>query len=137
MLDNEGITTVLDRWAAAEAAGDAEAIAGCLSEDFLGVGPLGFILPKQAWLQRHSPDGLVYEKFELQETQVREYGDTAVVTTLVDQPGTHQGNPIPRNTRSTLVLVKQDGQWRITTDHMSFVAGTPGAPPIPGPPRER
>jgi uncharacterized protein (TIGR03086 family) len=131
MAADNGITAVLDRWAAGEAAGDNEVLADCLSEDFVGVGPLGFLLPKQAWLHRHGSGGLVYEKFELQETQVREYGDTAVVTTLVDQPGTYQGNPIPQCTRSTLVLVKQDGQWRISTDHMSFVAGTPGAPPIP------
>ena len=82
-------------------------------------------------LHRHGAGGLVYEDFTLQETQVREYGDTAVVTALIDQPGTHQGNPIPNNTRSTLVLVKQSGKWLITTNHMSFVAGTPGAPPIP------
>jgi uncharacterized protein (TIGR02246 family) len=136
-MKHEGISAVLERWAASEAAGDAEAIADCLSEDFLGVGPLGFTLPRQAWLERHGPGLLVYEKFELQDVQVREYGDdTAVVTALVDQPGTHRGNPIPRNTRSTLVLVREDGRWRITTDHMSFVAGTPGAPPVPGPPPE-
>lgn len=131
MSRDSGITTVLDRWAAAEAAGDVEALADCLSEDFVGIGPLGFTLPKQAWLQRHGSNGLEYEKFELQETEVRDYGDAAVVTTLVNQPGAHQGNPIPQTTRSTLVLVKQDGQWRITTDHISFVAGTPGSPPMP------
>ena len=37
----------------------------------------------------------------------------------------------PAGARTTLVLVKRDGQWVIATDHMSFVAGTPGAPPIP------
>jgi uncharacterized protein (TIGR02246 family) len=131
MSGDRGITAVLDRWAAAEAAGDAEALADCLSEDFVGIGPLGFILPKQAWLQRHGSHGLEYEKFELQETQVREYGKAAVVTTLVESPGAYHGSPIPQTTRSTLVLVKQDGQWRITTDHISFVAGTPGAPPMP------
>jgi ketosteroid isomerase-like protein len=136
-MGNQSITDVLEHWAAGEASGDVEAIADCLSEDFRGVGPLGFILPRQAWLQRHGPGGLAYEKFELQETQVRQYGDTAVVTTLVDQPGTYHGNPIPASTRSTLVLVRRDGQWQITTDHMSFIAGTPGAPPIPAAPSER
>lgn len=131
------VQALLDRWVAAEAAGDMETIAGCLTDDFLGVGPLGFLLPRQAWLDRHAPNALVYEKYELQETQLREYGDTVVVTTKLDQPGTYQGNPIPANTRSTLVLVRQDGEWRISTHHMSFVAGTPGAPPVPGPPQGR
>lgn len=131
MSGDQGIAAVLDRWAAAEADGDVEALAECLSDDFVGIGPLGFTLPKQAWLQRHGSNGLEYDKFELQETEVREYGDTAVVTALIDQPGAHQGNPIPQTTRSTLVLVKRGGRWRITTDHISFVAGTPGSPPMP------
>jgi ketosteroid isomerase-like protein len=135
MAENEDITATLYRWAAAEASGDAEAIAQCLSEDFLGVGPLGFILPRREWLQRHDPGGLDYEKFELQDIYLRLYGDTAVVTALVEQPGTYEGNPIPQRTRSTLLLVKQGRQWRITTHHMSFVAGTPGAPPVPGTPQ--
>jgi ketosteroid isomerase-like protein len=131
-MAHEEITAVLNRWSAAEAAGDIGAITDCLSEDFLGIGPLGFVLPKQAWLHRHGPDGLVYETFELLETQVREYGDAAVVVTRIDQPGTYQGNPIPESTRTTLVVAPSGGQLRITTAHMSFLAGTPGAPPIPG-----
>ena len=110
MAENEDITTTLDRWAAAEASGDAETIAQCLSEDFLGIGPLGFILPWREWLQRHDPGGLEYEKFELKYVHLRLYGDNAVVTALVEQPGTYRGNPIPQSTRSTLVLVKQGGQ---------------------------
>lgn len=95
MSHKDDITAMLDRWATAEAAGDADAISACLTDDFLGVGPLGFMLPRQAWLGRHGPNALEYEKFELQETLLREYGDTAVVTALVDQPGTHPGQPDP------------------------------------------
>jgi hypothetical protein len=42
-----GTTDVLDlveRWAAAEQGNDAEALDGLLTDDFVGVGPLGFVL---------------------------------------------------------------------------------------------
>lgn len=133
-MNDQGVDALLSRWAEAEAAGDADAIGECLTDDFLGVGPFGFTLPREAWLQRHAPDGLVYESFELSERQDREYGDTVVVTTRIDQPGSYQGNPIPATVRATLVIVRRDGEWRLATNHMSFVAGTPGAPTM-GPPR--
>jgi hypothetical protein len=34
--------------------------------------------------------------------------------------------------RGTLVLVKDAKGWRLAAIHMSFIAGTAGAPPIPG-----
>jgi hypothetical protein len=34
--------------------------------------------------------------------------------------------------RATLTLVAESGSWRLAGIHMSFIAGTPGAPPLPG-----
>lgn len=135
-MSNDEITRFLNDWAAAELAADAASIDRSLTDDFLGIGPLGFVLTKQAWLASRGPDGpLRYESFEFTETSVREYGDAAVVTSRVDQPGTYQGNPIPASPRVTLVLVKQSNEWQLASAHYSFIAGTPGAPPMPGPPQ--
>ncbi len=65
-----------------------------LTDDFLGVGPLGFALPKAVWLGRFE-QGLTYETFELDEVQTRIHGDAAVVTLRQDQQGSHGGQPIP------------------------------------------
>ena len=46
--------------------------------------------------------------------------------------GSYQGHPIPEATRATLVLVSSACRWQLAAIHMSFVAGTAGAPPIPG-----
>ena len=46
-----------DVWAAAERAGDAAATARLLTDDFAGIGPVGYVLPKDAWPARHA-DGL-------------------------------------------------------------------------------
>ena len=65
---------------------------------------------------------------------MRGYGDAAVVVARQVGQGTYQGNPVPGALRASLVLVRQAAGWRLAGNHMSFIAGTPGAPPVPGRP---
>ena len=123
---------VLADWTTAERDPDISALEEKLTDDFLGVGPLGFTLPKDAWLARHRAGDLKYETFGLDDRLVRSYGDVAVVTARHTATGTYQGHPLPADLRATLVIVHQANAWRLAGIHMSFIAGTPGAPPIPG-----
>jgi ketosteroid isomerase-like protein len=126
------VNAFLDDWTNAEQAADTAALATMLTDDFVGVGPLGFMLPKPAWVGRHASGDLVYETFDLAEVDVRIHGDAALVTARHDAKGAFQGNPIPEALRASLALVKDGGGWKLATLHLSFIAGTPGAPPIPG-----
>jgi ketosteroid isomerase-like protein len=129
------IDELLAEWTTAERVGDAAALDKLLADDFVGVGPLGFTLSKREWLDRHD-GGLRYEAFGLEEVQVRGrgYGDATVVVARQVGQGTYQGNPVPGALRASLLLVRQAGRWRLAGNHMSFIAGTPGAPPVPGRP---
>jgi ketosteroid isomerase-like protein len=126
-----GIDQFLETWKAAERAGDTDTIGPLLTDDFLAVGPLGFVLPKPAWLARHR-QGLAYQSFDLDEVQARTHGGVTLITARHAAQGSYQGNPIPEAVRITLALVNETGPWQIATAHMSYIAGTPGAPPIPG-----
>jgi ketosteroid isomerase-like protein len=128
---NEDVAAFLSEWTVAEQHGDTAVLDRSLVDDFVGVGPLGFLLSKQDWLARFA-GGLQYDEFSLDDTHVRSYGDTALVIGQQNQRGSHQGNPIPEAARTTLVLVNRSVGWRLASIHMSFVAGTPGAPPGPG-----
>jgi ketosteroid isomerase-like protein len=123
------ITTFLSSWASAERARDIGFLESGLTADFVGVGPLGFQLPKAAWLARHEGDNLRYESFDLDEVQVRTHGPVAIVTARQTAVGTFQGHPLPEVLRDTLLLSSESGTWQLAGIHMSFVAGTPGAPP--------
>ncbi len=111
------ITTFLETWTAAERRSDTAALDAGLTDDFVGVGP--------------SPGELTYETFDLDEVKVRVHGDAAVVTARQTGKGTYQGHPVPEAVRATLVLVSDTGTWQLAGIHMSFIAGTPGALPLP------
>ena len=119
-------------WSNAERNGDGTALDALLTDDFLGVGPLGFVLPKSIWVQRFDQFGLAYETFDLDELQTRVHGDAALVTARQTARGTAGGQPVPEAVRATLTLVVEGGSWQLAGIHMSFIAGTPGAPPLPG-----
>ena len=125
------IDDFLIEWAAAERDGDVATLDRILTDDFAGIGPLGFVLTKPAWLARFQ-GGLAYDHFQLEEIQLRKYGNAAVVTGRQIGNGTLGGERLPFETlRSTLTLIHQHDSWQLAAVHMSFVAGTPGAPPLP------
>ena len=128
------VRTVLSRWAEAEQAGDPATIGPLLTDDFVGIGPLGFALPKPAWVGRHASGDLHYDRFTVDDVEVRDHGDTALVTATHNAQGNFSGTPLPEALRASLALVRSgegDG-WQLAGLHLSFIAGTPGAPPIPG-----
>jgi hypothetical protein len=95
-----------------------------LTDDFVGVGPLGFLLNKQQWLGRFA-GGLSYESFALDELKTRFYGHAAVATCRQKQAGEFKGNDVGGEFRATLVLVEGDGGWLLAGWHASPIAGPP------------
>lgn len=130
--DTRGIESFLAAWTEAERTGNIDRMEALLTDDFYAVGPLGFVLPKPAWLARHRQGDLIYESFDLEEVNTHFFGQVAVVTCRHVTHGAYQGHSIPEAVRATLVVVPDQGGWQLAVIHMSFIAGTPGAPPIPG-----
>src|SRR5262249_59890083 len=125
----------LDTWAAAEQAGDTSVLDTPLVGDFSAVGLLGFIIPRHAWLARHRTRDLTFPAFSLDEVQDSPIGQDAVVATArVNARGSYQRHPIPEaTTRATLILASDASRWQLAAIHMSVIAGTGAAPPVPGP----
>ena len=116
---------VIEEWAAAERRGDAASLESALAEDFIGIGPRGFMLTKDQWLERHESGKLRYQSLGLDEVKVRLYGDAAVVTGRQSAEGKYEDFDLRDRFRATLVFVKQRERWMLAGLHLSPIAGPP------------
>lgn len=125
----QDVMTLGEDWAAAELSGDTELLAEILADDFVGVGPRGFMLNREQWLSRHETGSLTYESFGLDEVQVRLYGDTAITVCRQDARAVYEGEEgrfeLDDPFRATLVFVRQGGSWRLASIQLSPILGRP------------
>jgi ketosteroid isomerase-like protein len=130
----EGLTmtvqdAILDlgrRWATAERQGDTATLDRLAVDDFTLVGPFGFILTKQQWLDRYRDGDLVTSELSWEEVTVRGYGATAVAIGVHDQRAAYRGRPNDGRFRATHIAVRHDdGEWKLAGIHLSPL-GLPG-----------
>lgn len=120
------VLRLVDAWVTAELHGDIAFLEKALADDFIGIGPLGFMLTKQEWLARHQSGDLKYEAFTLDEGKVRVYENAAIVTGRQVQNGAYRGNSMQAQFRTALVFVAQQGQWRLASLQLSTIGQPPG-----------
>jgi hypothetical protein len=91
--DNVGthqqILTRGQRWADAEKRGDVDTVEALATDDFMLVGPLGFILNKQQWLDRYRNGDLVTRSLVWDEVDVRDYGAAAIFASRTAEHQSH------------------------------------------------
>jgi ketosteroid isomerase-like protein len=116
------------QWAQAEVRGDTAPLEQMTTDDFTLVGPLGFVLDKQQWLNRYTAGDLVTTSLTWTDATIREYGTAAVSVGVHEQTARFQGQPADGRFRITHVFVRPDDRWLIAAVHLSPMASTP---PIP------
>lgn len=121
-FDTREIDQLEQSWADAELRGDHHLLAGLLADDFAGVGPLGFVLTKQQWLDRYRSGGLVNEAFAWGEASYRVYGDAAIAVGKQTQTASVHGRDASGEFRVTHVFVRSGSAWRLASAHLSLVA---------------
>lgn len=116
---------LVNEWAAAERAGDDDAIAHLLMDDFRLVGPLGFILTKDQMRQRYRSGDLKHTAFAVEDPTVRTYEDCAIIIAVQDQQTTYRDRDASGRFRITLVAVRDRDHWRFAGMHLSPIASAP------------
>jgi uncharacterized protein (TIGR02246 family) len=124
----QDVLDLVERWAHAELAGDVDAYADLLDEEFVGVGPVGFVLDKQQWAQRHRGD-LENHAFEIIEPHVRLFGETAIVEAVQRQETTAVGRDTSGSFRVVIVAVNRGDRWAIAHIQLSGPLIAPGEMP--------
>ena len=123
--DTTDIRELDNAWAAAEQVADTAVLDALAVPDFQLVGPLGFVLDKQQWVQRYRSGDLHTTTLEWAIASVRVYGDAAVTIGTHTQTGDHRGRPIDGAFRSTHVAVRRDGRWQLAGIQLSPVQNRP------------
>jgi hypothetical protein len=110
----------------AELRGDVPFLERVLAEDFLGIGPRGFVLTKDAWLARHRSGDLKYKTIERDEASLRTYGDAAILTSRETSQTEYRGQPVPVGAlRATHVFVRKGRDWQLAGVQYSPILGAP------------
>jgi ketosteroid isomerase-like protein len=120
---SDELLAIGQKWAEAERGGDVAALDELLGDDFVGVGPLGFMLVKEQWLGRYKSGDLENINFGWEPVRIRSYGTVAVVIGIQSQETTYKGHPIDSGRfRGTQVLLKDQGHWRLISMQLSNLA---------------
>jgi len=122
------IDDVLSTWTVAERTGEASTLDALLADDFVGIGPVGFVLDKPTWLGRFQ-HGLRYDQLDLDELAIHRHGNTAIVVAHQHAVGEAGGTPVPPDTRVAFTIVTDDdGDATIAGMQYSFIGAAIGGP---------
>jgi ketosteroid isomerase-like protein len=125
MSSTEQINDLDRRWADAERRSDVAALEALTTNDFTLVGPLGFVLDREQWLQRYRNGDLVTRSLRWDDVEVREYDGAAVAVGRHTQEASYRGTPADGSFRATHIAVRRDGRWLLAGMHLSPIGGPP------------
>ena len=110
------------RWAAAEVAADTDTLAQLVDDGFRLVGPFGFVLDKQQWLDRYRSGAFQTSRLDWDEVSVADHGDVAITIGKQTQEAAYQGRPSNGEFRVTHVFARKPAGWRLIGMHISQAA---------------
>ena len=90
-----------------------------LSDDYIGIGPLGQVTTKSDTVAARKRSQLRYDAIETSEMVVRVYGRTAVVTGRAEVKGTDLGEDFSGPYRFTRVWVRREGRWEAVNSQVT------------------
>lgn len=120
---DDTIRQLQDEFDGAELTADLATLRGLIADDFLSIGPKGFVLTKQEWIDRHVH--FTYHALDTTEMDVRLYGGhTAVVRNVQRNRATYAGEEMELAVRVGQVWVHEQDRWQLVAIQFSPLAKT-------------
>jgi ketosteroid isomerase-like protein len=116
----DDVREVQERFDQAERTADLDTLRELIAEDFLSIGPRGFVLDKPQWIDRHQQ--FTYHELATSEMDVRGYGDTAVVRDVQRNRATWKDQQVNVVCRVSQVWVRRGDQWQLVGIQFSPLA---------------
>ena len=125
MTTETEVLDLVDPLAKAEQGNDPEALEGLLADDFVGVGPLGFVLTASSgW----PASATAWEPAFAVEDAQRDYGTAAVVVGVGPRRPASRAATTPAGSASPWSRRRPDGRWLLANAHIGTLQ-QPGGPP--------
>jgi ketosteroid isomerase-like protein len=111
--DDAATVAALDtEYQAAVERNDAEGMARILADDFVLIGSKGKVFTKDDLLAEARRGNVVYEYQRDTNQKVRVWGDTAVITAMLEAKGTEDGEPFDYTLWFSDTYVRMPDGWR-------------------------
>jgi ketosteroid isomerase-like protein len=119
--DEQQLKKIEQNWADAYVKRDSAVVQRIVADDFAFIGPDGNMVNKAEYVKSISGD-TVFTVFKLDDLKVRVYGDAAVVNGLATITAKTKGEDESGKYSFTDVFVKQKGEWKAVSGHVTPVA---------------
>lgn len=111
-------------WRVAALKNDVAVLDRLVADDYIGIGANGMLQTKQQLLASRAAGKVHFDKIEYNDTKIRVYGDTAVVTTTAEIEARSEANgDFSGKYRYTRVYTRHNtaGSWRVVSFESSRV----------------
>jgi len=129
-MESETIRKLQDQFDQAELAGDRDKLRQLIDADFVSIGPRGFLLDREQWIDRH--DEFVYQTLETSDVDVRVHERTAIVRDVQRTRSRYQDQQLLFAFRVGQVWVRRNGDWKLAAIQFSPLADEAAAEPAKG-----
>ena len=116
------LTRIEERLAAAWVAGDRAFIESVLSDDWSVIDPTGRILTKAEVLREAFTGEREITEGTIDQVNVRDFGDWAIVTGRTRMSGSYQGEEMTVTLRFTDVFVRRSVEWQCVASQGTFIS---------------
>lgn len=121
------LASLVDDWAAAIVANDAERIAAFMADEWVIVSESG-ITDRDTFLAFVTSGDLTHSAMQaITPPRIRVHGDTAVVTARITNTAHYGGDRFDADEWTTDVFVRRNGDWRCVLSHITPAASPEGS----------
>jgi ketosteroid isomerase-like protein len=116
------LTRQSQAWDKAIVRKDRAAIADNMAEDFRDIDGYGNVADKTAFLEDILSPKLTIDPYQVEDFDVRLYGDVALLSGTTRMSGHFDGKPFSSHYRYIDIYVRRDGRWRVVSVQISKMA---------------
>ncbi len=99
--------------------GDLKSLDRCVSDDLVFTTPYGTLLTKTDIFDKIKDGKMVVNHMQIDDLQIRQNGDTAIITYRCETAYTDNNVMVDGIVRSTTVYVHRDNRWQLIAAHQS------------------